>query len=413
MKRVTPCRIVFFLALFTPFLLGFAVQPALAVESDSGLEQRLLKIEQALGLQPDTASSPSLEQRISAIEHQLASAPKPAAPQRADTLSHAMDSLSDRITLSGALELDYSHADDADPADNTKNDSSSDLDIGTIELGLEARLHEYVIANVLLKGENLDSDNKIFWDEVFFTLARDNYPLYFVGGKRVQPFGAFESLFINDPITQDLYEINAGGATAGFLVSSLGLDISGTLYKGETLMNRAGETGYGLGRNPSHTTTNDVNSFIVNASLGLVDDMTVSAFFSSEPGDGQRNTTLGSAFHWEIAGFILDGEYIGALGRENHFSDNREYRENAWAASLGYQIKDPLLIAIRYESFDADKDQAGFLEYRYSLGATYTLFKDKNFTCNLMGEYRRSEYASDSSTDPDLNEFFTRLALEF
>ncbi|MBU0970879.1 MAG: LbtU family siderophore porin [Proteobacteria bacterium] len=413
MKRFSPCQMVLFLAFCVPFLLGFAVQPVLALGSDSGLEQRLLKIEQALGLQPDAASVLTLEQRISAVEQQLASAPKPAAPKEADTLSHAMDSLSDRITLSGAVELDYSHADDADPADNTQNDSNSDLDIGTIEIGLEARLHEYVTANVLLKGENLDSDNKIFWDEVFFTLARDNYPLYFVGGKRVQPFGAFESLFINDPITQDLYEINASGATAGFLVSSLGLDISGTLYRGETLMNRVGETGYGLDRNPSHTTANDVNSFIVNASLALVDDMTLSAFFSSEPGDGHRNTTLGSAFHWEIADFILDAEYIGALGRENHFSDNREYREKAWTASLGYQIKEPLLIAIRYEGFDADKGQAGFLEYRYSLGATYTLFESKNFACNLMGEYRRSEYAPGGSTDPDLNEFFTRLALEF
>ncbi len=65
-------------------------------------------------------------------------------------------------------------------------------------------------------------------------------PVYFTGGKRVQPFGVFESLFINDSITQDLYEINKTGATIGFAKEDiLGLDLSMTLYKGGLTENRA------------------------------------------------------------------------------------------------------------------------------------------------------------------------------
>ncbi|MBW2655601.1 MAG: hypothetical protein JRC91_11910 [Deltaproteobacteria bacterium] len=97
--------------------------------------------------------------------------------------------ISDRFTLSGAIELDYAYTGDSDLSDNTNNQFSSDLDIGTVELGLEAVLHEYVSANFLLKGEALDSDDKIFWDEAFFTIQKQGVHAYFIGGKRGQPFG--------------------------------------------------------------------------------------------------------------------------------------------------------------------------------------------------------------------------------
>jgi len=47
--------------------------------------------------------------------------------------------------------------------------------IGTVALGLEATLHEYVSANLLLKGEALDSDDDIFWDEAFFTIQKEYF----------------------------------------------------------------------------------------------------------------------------------------------------------------------------------------------------------------------------------------------
>ena len=77
----------------------------------------------------------------------------------------------------------------------------------------------------------------------------------------------------------------------------------------------------------------------------------------------------------------------------------------------------PLLAAIRYESFDDGQsgDQDEHLDYRYSLGLTYTLFGNDNFACNLLGEYRKSEYelSPGGSADDNLNEFFARIAIEF
>lgn len=359
-------------------------------------------------LQPVLAESiPELEKRIEALEKQT--------PSGSDTLGK----ISDRLTMFGTIELDYSYADDGDLSDNSSNQSSSDLDIGTVELGLAADLHEYVSAVVLLKGEELDSDNNIFWDEVFFTIQKQEFPAYFVGGKRYQPFGVFESLFINDPVTCDLYEINATGATFGATFEPLEIDISATLYKGETLMQRIEEAGYGAGRDntPGYTDSDDVNSYILSMSISPVENLSLSAYFDSEPGDGDRNDTAGISAHYEIAGFILDGEYIGAINREKNYTDNQEYKESAWFVSLGYQIMNPLLAAIRYESFDDGQsgDQDEHLDYRYSLGLTYTLFGNDNFACNLLGEYRKSEYelSPGGSADDNLNEFFARIAIEF
>ena len=112
------------------------------------------------------ASNQELEKRIATLENQKES-------------SAAHKGLWDRFTLSGTIELDYSGSDNEDVSNKSQNTSISDLDIGTIELGIDANLHKYVTAFALLKGENLSSnDDKIFWDEVFFTIAKDNMPVY-------------------------------------------------------------------------------------------------------------------------------------------------------------------------------------------------------------------------------------------
>lgn len=349
--------------------------------------------------------APDIEQRIKALE------------QEAGSKKTGIQKILTSLTLSGAIELDYSYSDDSDVTDRTKNDATSDLDIGTIELGIEGNFN-YVTANILLKGENLDSDSTIFWDEVFFTFQKKDMPVYFVGGKRPQPFGAFESLFINDPITQDLYEINKTGATIGFAKKEmLNLDLSVTLYKGEALTNRISETEYGWTRDtsPGYESTNDASSFILSASFAPVEGMGLAAYYNSEPGDAERNTTLGSSFHWEISNFIVDAEYIGALTREIHATDKREYTESAWFTSLGYQLMAPMVIAMRYENFDADREQDGNLDYRYGVAADYTLFTTNGVACNLMGEFRRVEYNTTANTvvDSNANEFFARIALSF
>ncbi len=362
----------------------------------------------AMILQPVLAdSNAELEKRIKKLENQIQ-----------DTPPSGLGRISDAVTLFGAIELDYSYADDSDVSDDTANDSASDLDLGTVELGVEVQLHQYVTATALLKGENLDSDDNIFWDEAFFEIKKPEFPLYLVAGKKVLPFGVFESNFINDPITCELYEINDTGLTIGYVNDSMaGLDVSFTFYKGETLITKVNDAGYGWSRDniAGYTVTEDVNSYILSGSVSPLENLSISAFYNSEPGDSDRNNTAGAAVHFELGDFSLDTEYFTALQREKHAADNREYEENAWTLALGYQILERMLLAVRYEAFDADKTQDGNLENRYGAAVTYLLFEDDSFACNLMGEVRHSEYetVTGGSADDDLNELFARIAVEF
>ncbi|MBC8461656.1 MAG: LbtU family siderophore porin [Deltaproteobacteria bacterium] len=386
--------ILFFAFIFLSFLIS---QPAFSAVSNYELEQRIKE----------------LEERIKKGEEIKV---KEEEPKEKEDI---VEKWADKVNLSGTIELDYSFADDNDLSNSTNNYSTSDLDIGTVELGLEVNFHEYVTGMFILKGEGLTSDDdRIFWDEATITVQKGGFPLYFVGGKRTQPFGIFENRLINDPITQDCYEIATTGATFG-LVPGYGLDISATVYKGETLMGHLVESEYGYERDnsPTYEETNDVDSYVLNITMEPTDGLLLSLYYDSEPGDDNRNDTIGGTVHWEISRFAFDWEYIKATQREKHFSDNLEYKDSAWFLAAAFQIIDPLEIAARYEAFDdgMDGDQDGHLEDRYSVGLTYTLFEKDSFVLNLMGEYRRSNYekAEGSTADDNLDEFFLRLAIGF
>jgi len=327
--------------------------------------------------------------------------------------------IAEKISFSGGVELDFSYADDSDTGDNTVNDPTSDMQIGTVELGAEIKLHEYVTGNLLLKGENLDSEDKVSWDEATITIRKEGFPLYFVGGKRGQPFGVFESHLINDPITKECYEIARTGATLGFTPDILGLDASFTVYRGEILAGKLYNAGVGLTRSTSSTyfATDDVSSYIGNIAVSPVEGLTLAIFYDSEPGDGDRNETVGGMFNLQIWKLTFDAEYMKAISREKNFTDDKAYKESAWFGAVALQVAEPLELAARYEGFDDDRDanQDGTLKDRYSIGANYTLFKKDNFSTTIMAEYRRSNYekASGSAYDDKLDEFFVRLAFAF
>lgn len=351
----------------------------------------------------------ALSNRIKGLEEKL--------EKQEQTSVDILGKLDDQVTFSGAIELDFSYVDPSDMT-NPQSDSTSSLDIGTAELGAEVRFHKWVTGNFILKGEELDGDDdRVFWDEATITIQNEAFPLYFVGGKRGQPFGVFNSHLINDPITQDCYEINKTGATIGLTPDFLGIDISGTIYKGEVLADKVSEAGYGLARDLNPDPTDDVNSYIFNVSLAPIEGLNLSAFFDSEPGQGDRNKTAGGAIEYKISIFDFDLEYITALNREKNVMTNEEHKESAWFAAIACHVIDPLEIAARYEGFNDDVggDQDGHLESRYSIGANYTLFKSDPFAATLMLEYRRSNYekAVASTAHDNADEVFVRLAFEF
>ena len=332
--------------------------------------------------------------------------------------------IQDNVTISGKVEVDYQYLDHRDRT-NKNSDGTSDLYASTIELGLEAVINESATANIIFKAENIDKSNNtannndgsdpdnVLFDEATITIFnQEKCPFYAVLGKRGQPFGNFFTHTISNPITKSAYEIATTGVTVGYAPANLfDLDLSFTMYKGEKVMGQVIGIGGTQTRNTSHVETDDVESYIANLSLQPIDGLTIGAAFNSEPGYNSRNNTVNAFAEFSLAGFTLDCEYFAAVKREK-FTDNKTYKEKAWAAGLAYQVTEPLEIAARYETFDNDRDTdtSGDIDYRLAVGANYEILD----SVTLMGEYRKlQEKAANSSYEKTANEYNLRMGIEF
>ncbi|MCB1876661.1 MAG: LbtU family siderophore porin [Chromatiales bacterium] len=118
-------------------------------------------------------------------------------------------SWSDRITISGVVEVEASSARGYDGED------SSDITLATVELGVDAQITDWVGAHVLLLHEEDDTDLEV--DEGFISFGNaEQSPWSLVAGQFYQPFGNFESHMISDPLTLEIGETRESGIQVGF-----------------------------------------------------------------------------------------------------------------------------------------------------------------------------------------------------
>ncbi len=330
----------------------------------------------------------------------------------------------ERVSLTGTIEGDYSWSEHNDVADKA-SDSTSDLYISTVELGIEAEITNWITGGVVLKTENIGLDGggeAVLIDEATISLQKDSFPVYVVVGKRGQPFGVFESHLITDPITQDAYETVRPGITVG-IAGPIDLDLSATIYKGEEMMDHLveAELSSAISRT-SHTATDEVNSYILSVSVTpFPEQLTLFGSYISEPGYIDRNSTLSFGVNSQpVDGLIIDAEYFMALQREKYDGQTKEFRERVLSASVAYQLIDPLVeIAVRYEHFDDDgmAEGAGIwaVDNRYSAGAGYSFYYDEEsgLAAYIAAEYRLTNYRETTDSIDKNNEFFARLGLSF
>ncbi len=322
----------------------------------------------------------------------------------------------EKVTLGGFIDLDYDYYEVSDVSDKDSG-SSSDLGLGSVDLELRVFFNEWLKAKITLAVDDVgkqDGDENIKIDEAFFTMTCPYIPTYFVGGYRVLPFGVFEDRLITGLITEDLYEIEEVGATLGFSPDFYGLDISFTVYGGQDIIENLEDYGaheYSADRQED----DDVSSFIANVTLEPVEDMfSMSVFFDSEPGDGRRNLSIGSAFTLDVWKFSLDGEYITGLQRED--GDNgEENKESALVAGLAFRPSEtvPLELVVRYEDFDNDQqgNQDEMLDDRYVAGFSYKFLEWATF----FFEYNYLNYEKERGSDAadHVNTFHFRIGLAF
>lgn len=344
------------------------------------------------------------------------------------TVSRASDIESLIRLLSGSLhgEFRWQKHRDITEADS---DSTSDLYLRRLEIGIEATLTDWVVASAVFTSEWIgdkvsQADEKIEVDEAILTLKKEDFPLYLVVGKRAQPFGVFENTLITDPMTQDAYETKEVGLTVGY-EGPMGLELSLTVYKGEAQMNHFFESGLfeeTLQRTGTKA-SDDIGSFILSGSISPMDDrLAVFASYISEPGWGRKNETVSVGFSAEapfLDGLRIDAEYMKALSRERYMAVDEEYKEEVFSVVASYEVAEPLDVAFRYEHFDDDrmseKLKIWTIKDRYSVGTKYSLYSDEVTGVDIFvaGEYRRTEFRAHGDIKDNNDEIYIRFGVDF
>jgi len=186
----------------------------------------------------NAATDAELEKRVSRIEEQLKektatmvlagdkAVPGAELTKRMNILEEQLEktrilpeSWTDRISLSGLIEVDasYEKMDFKDPAVEDK--ASSGFSLAAVELGVDVKIVKYVNGHVLFLYE--DGENLLV-DEGYILLdGEDLLPAYLKAGEMYVPFGKFESFMISDPLTLELGEtretaVDIGAKYAGF-----------------------------------------------------------------------------------------------------------------------------------------------------------------------------------------------------
>ncbi|MBF0329874.1 MAG: LbtU family siderophore porin [Nitrospirae bacterium] len=334
-----------------------------------------------------------------------------------------------RVKLTGTVQGEYRWRKHRNMAfGNTGYDSTSDLYLRKAEVGLQAGINEWLSTSIILNSEwigdsvnNANNNENTKVDQAIITLKKDGVPVYAVVGKRTQPFGSFYNRLVTDPMTQDAYETKKVGVTVG-VTGPMELDVSATIYKGEehqthlfqsrlfdeTNANnkvRRATTGSVM---PVAQQTNEVNSYILAAQISpFKDRLSLGASYISEPGHSKRNATMGLNAKYNcifVKGLTVEAEYMKALSRERYWDTsagalfNDSFKERILVVGAAYSVTDPLEIAVRYEDFDdggiAEKSRTWSVDNRYSIGGTYTFYKDekKGLSAFVASEYRHTNY---------------------
>jgi hypothetical protein len=336
----------------------------------------------------------SLEDRIKQLEDAIKRKPE-------------SDKWYDRIQISGLIEVEASHGktDVKDPA--AGDEKTSDVDLATVELVMDAKIAAHVDGHVMFKYE----DNDLFVDEGFITLTGSkSFPAYLIAGRQYIPFGNYDSHFVTDPTTLILGETNEGAVVAGYRYGGEMVDVSVGAFNG-----RAKKIG------KDDVIDSFVGSIAVNPFEGMMlgasytSNLAGSDSFSEAVVDTNNLDSLvggWSAFlTFEfLERFKVIGEYVGALdsfkaGEIYDAADTKERKLSAWNVELGVALIDNLELAARYEG--SDDGGADFLpESQYGAVLNWGIFE----STNLALEYLHGEFEDDVQ---ETDSFIAQLAIEF
>lgn len=301
-------------------------------------------------------------------------------------------SWTEKVKISGALEVEASFTDG-------EGETASDIDLTSVELGIDVTPSERLSAFALLKWE--DDENNVFIDEGGLVLGNTE-EMSLTLGKLYLPFGVFETALISDPLTLELGETREGAAVID-LAAKGGY---GSIYVYNSELDKPGDDdeidafGVTLGY------VVETETITIDFSAGYISNITSSGGFTDvlDTIDGQSaGAALSVVANWGATTLI--GEYIQVLDNDYSAGDNSE--PGAWVVEISRAFtlgSHAAYVAATYQ----ESDQAEIVELaetRYGAVFGYEIAEG----LGLAFEYLRNQGYDDSDEDV----LTGQLALEF
>ncbi|MBK83894.1 MAG: LbtU family siderophore porin [Pseudomonadota bacterium] len=146
-----------------------------------------------ISTQVSAQTTEELERRIAALEEQ------------AETQSSSSNS---GLVIAGAVEVEAAYGEDY------AGEASSDVAVATVELGLSHEISNELSANVVLLFEEDDTPLEV--DVATLTYSPWESFFSFNLGQDYMPFGTYETMMVNDPLTLEIGETRETAIVANF-----------------------------------------------------------------------------------------------------------------------------------------------------------------------------------------------------
>jgi len=292
--------------------------------------------------------------------------------------------ISDQFEINTLIEVEAFDTDDAE-GDFSSADGS-DIELATVEVGIEARPTDRLSAHVLFLYEEGEGDEPVL-DEGTVSLALTG-SLGLTAGKEYVPFGSFETVVVTDPLTLELAETNETVAQLDFGSGALSGAVYG--YSGDTVDPADGDARKGFGGALDYALETESGGWVFGGSVisnlgdsdllqelegggvtgavaddvpgvglytvGSVGALTFIAehvlatddFVAGDLGGTVATPRQPSATNLE-AGFDIGGGWaIGAAWRQTDEAQFAGLPKTMFAAAVGYRITDHVGIAVEF-----------------------------------------------------------------
>ena len=363
-------------------------QVQMLIQQNQQLNARLSEMEQ--GSVQATTTKAAIEEEVS---KQIA-AKKPG------------QSINDYVSLSGSIEGDYKLSQGADGA------NTSEFVLDTVELILEAQITDWASGTIVIDYEGDDDEEGFYLDEANITLGKtETFPYYLTAGKLYVPFGYYATNMIQDPLTQQLGEINPKGVILGYEAN--GITATVFSYNGIDEGDADNDTINGYGASLSYAQEQENMGF--NGGIAYVSNLGDSSELSEIVDQNIANEVpaiaLNLGMHYDAFSFI--GEYIAALDsfNANVLGTNNTPEPKALNLELAYTtslMDKETVFALGFQtSWEAYNTELP--EKRYIGSAAMNVFEGTTIAL----EYFIDEFYQAQGSEDDGYGFTTRLTYEF